>query len=121
MKKKKNPAGEKNLEGLEILGSGEMGFGGSEVSKHKVNTKAKQARKKEKMNTQLDRLDQIADEMRANKKGLCGSFSTGEQLYVALSANRTDILKSLGYSLSAALARLGPDWTAELIARHQYK
>ena len=73
------------------------------------------------MNTQLDRLDQIADKMRANKKYLCGPFSTGEQLYVSLCANRTDILKRLGYSVPAALARLGPDWTAELIARHQSK
>jgi hypothetical protein len=73
------------------------------------------------MSAQLDQLDQIADAMRSNKRDLCGAMSMGEQLYVAVSANRLDILKSLGYSVPAALSRLGPDWTVELIARHQYK
>lgn len=76
------------------------------------------------MSTQLDRLDQVAASLRSHSTTAKQHFyclSGGEQIYAALAANRTDLLKEIGYTIPAALARLGPDWTAELIQRHEYR
>ncbi len=47
--------------------------------------------------------------------------SVEEHLYISLAANRADFLDAAGYSIPAALAQLGPDWTAALVQRHQYQ
>lgn len=65
------------------------------------------------MNSQLDHLDDIA-------RQAFGPLSTGEQLYVALAANRADLLKQCRYTIAQALARLDDDWTAELVRRWRH-
>lgn len=73
------------------------------------------------MDAQLDYLDAIA--IRAAKGDTAGVsvLSTGERLYVALAANSAEMLQAQGYTVAEALARLGPDWTAQLIRRWQYR
>lgn len=74
------------------------------------------------MNSQLDYLDDIAREA-FGKRGTPAAFdslSTGQQLYVALAANRADLLKRVGYTIAQALARLDDDWTAELVRRWRH-
>ena len=70
---------------------------------------------------QLDRLDKIAAEFMAGNedvgKELFGVLSTGESCYVALAANRPDLLPhdSIAYMVN----RIGEEWLRELIARHK--
>ncbi|AXE32262.1 hypothetical protein DK842_21520 [Chromobacterium phragmitis] len=68
--------------------------------------------------SQLDYLDQITSDALNQIDSRVGQLSTGERLYVALAANRLDLMP--GYTIPQALARLGDDDVAELIARWQY-
>lgn len=68
--------------------------------------------------TQLDRLDSIAREARNQIDDRTGVLSTGERLYVALAANRLDLMPD--YTIAQALARLGEDDVAQLIKRWRY-
>lgn len=80
------------------------------------------------MKSQLDYLDRIAGGLfrgpnASRELGNGGGFpplSTGERVYVALAANRADLLASMGYTIAEAVARLGDDWTRELTRRWQY-
>ena len=47
-------------------------------------------------------------------------LSTGDRLYVVLASNRFDLLNAEKYTFAEAIARLGPEWTAELVKRWQY-
>lgn len=71
--------------------------------------------------SQLDTLDGVAIRVAKDDLTTFGVLSTGERLYVALAANRADLLDQLGYTVAEAIARLGQDWTNELIARWQYR
>lgn len=74
------------------------------------------------MSSHLDHLDDIARQA-FGKRGTPAAFeplSTGEQLYVALAANRADLLKQCRYTVAQALARLDDDWTAELVRRWRH-
>lgn len=68
--------------------------------------------------TQLNHLDGIAWEARNRIDDRTGVLSTGERLYVALAANRLDLMPD--YTIAQALARLGEDDVAELIKRWRY-
>ena len=46
-----------------------------------------------------------------------GVLSHGEVLYVALAANSINLLQEQGYTIAEALSRIGPEWTADLVAR----
>lgn len=71
--------------------------------------------------THLDHLDRLAARLvgTTDTRGW-GPLSTGERLYVALAANRADLLADDGYTVAEALARIGPEWSAELVLRWQY-
>ena len=71
------------------------------------------------MNSQFDRLDDIAKRMAGGDDESYGVLSTGERLYVVLASNRFDVLNAEKYTFAEAIARLGPEWTAELVARWQ--
>ena len=71
------------------------------------------------MNSQFDRLDDIAKRMAGGDDESYGVLSTGERLYVVLASNRFDLLNAEKYTFAEAIARLGPEWTAELVARWQ--
>lgn len=67
------------------------------------------------MNQQLDALDKIAQSTELEQH--IGLLSTGERIYVALAANRADLLTdNIGYSLH----RLGFEWREALICRHMH-
>ena len=72
------------------------------------------------MNSQFDRLDDIAKRMAGGDDESYGVLSTGERLYVVLASNRFDLLNAEKYTFAEAIARLGPEWTAELVARWQH-
>lgn len=73
------------------------------------------------MTSQLNHLDTLAARLvGTTDAGGWGPLSTGERLYVALAANRTDLLADDGYTVAQALARIGPEWVAELVQRWQY-
>lgn len=81
------------------------------------------------MSSQLDRLDCIAARLfqssRAgaepnDKRDFWGVLSTGEKLYVALAANRGDLLTAMDYTIAEALVRIGDEWVQELTRRWQY-
>ena len=72
------------------------------------------------MNSQFDRLDDIAKRMAGGDDESYGVLSTGERLYVVLASNRFDLLNAEKYTFAEAIARLGPEWTAELVKRWQY-
>lgn len=71
-------------------------------------------------NAQLDRLDAIAAKPAQTRRDLCGVLSTGERLYVALASSDFELLKRLDYTIPQAIARIGADWTNELVKRWQY-
>lgn len=70
---------------------------------------------------QLDYLDRIAMDFRAGKEKhaqrMFGPLSTGERCYVALAANRPDLLGK--DSIAYAVDRIGEEWARELIQRHK--
>ena len=72
-------------------------------------------------NPQLDRLDRIALEVAQRNDRCIGPLSTGEALYVALAANREDLLYALGYTIAQALDRIDDEWITELRQRWRYR
>jgi hypothetical protein len=68
---------------------------------------------------QLDRLDEIAEAVLAGDDDALGPVSTGERIYVALAANRAELMPA-GYTLVQAIARLDDD-TAALVARWEHR
>ena len=70
------------------------------------------------MSNNLDRLDDLAARWRATgvQPADVGVLSTAEALYVTLAASRVPE----GYSIAAALARIGEAWVQELVERHRY-
>jgi hypothetical protein len=71
---------------------------------------------------QLDHLDAVAESLKGNRaRGAFGVLSTGEKLYVALAANRADLLAGMRYTIAEALARLGGDDIVALARRWQYR
>lgn len=73
------------------------------------------------MNAQLDRLDAIALRVAKGNLDGFGVLSTGERLYVALAASSVELLDRQGYTIAEAIARIGTDWTAQLVSRWQYR
>jgi hypothetical protein len=69
--------------------------------------------------TQLDYLDELAEAVRAGRDDAIGPVSTGERIYVALAANRADLLPA-DYTIVQAIARLDDD-TAALVARWEHR
>lgn len=69
--------------------------------------------------SQLDYLDELALDVAKGQLDALGALSRGELVYVCLAANRPDLLPS--DTIAEALSRLGSEWTAELVARWQYK
>ena len=53
---------------------------------------------KQSMNTQLDYLDQVAGQIARRKFYAYGPLSSGERVYAALAANRSDLLQEDGYT-----------------------
>lgn len=69
---------------------------------------------------QFDRFDSLAHRVReTGDGGSLGPLSTGERIYVALAADRPDLLPS-GHSIVSAFVRLDDDWREELLRRWQY-
>ncbi|AOU98317.1 hypothetical protein BI364_10400 [Acidihalobacter yilgarnensis] len=73
------------------------------------------------MNPTLNRLDRIVHQVLHGDDDAAAGLSTAERLYVALAACRTEWLVNSGYTIPAALGRIGPEWTAELVARWEYR
>ncbi len=73
------------------------------------------------MSQQFDHLDALALRVAKGDESALGVLSRGEYLYVVLAANQTDLLAAGNDTVAEALARLGDDWTAQLIQRWQYK
>lgn len=71
--------------------------------------------------SQLDRLDEIADSVRQGDTDRVGVLSVGEQVYVGLAANSVEVLTQTGYTIAQAISRLGDDDTRALVARWRYK
>lgn len=67
------------------------------------------------MSSQFDRLDDIAKQLAHGDDESYGVLSTGERLYVILASNRHDLLNAAKFTFAEAIARLGPEWTAELV------
>lgn len=67
-----------------------------------------------------ERLDRLALAIRTTgEEGSIGVLSTGERLYVAMAANRPDLLA--GYTMVQAFARLEEQDTQQLIERWRYR
>jgi serine/threonine protein phosphatase PrpC len=71
--------------------------------------------------SQLDHLDDIAQEVREGNRDSVGVLSTGEKLYVALAGNSAAILADMGYTIAEAIARVGDDDIRALVERWQYR
>lgn len=71
--------------------------------------------------SQLDHLDEIAQDVRAGNRERVGVLSTGEKLYVALAGNSAALLADLGYTIPEAIARVGDDDTRALVERWRYR
>lgn len=70
--------------------------------------------------SQLERLDGIAEAARNGNFELVGVLSTGERLYVALASGKMQEVAA-DYTIVEALARLGEDDVRDLIERWRYK
>jgi hypothetical protein len=69
------------------------------------------------MDHQLEKLDaRVIDVARGDFAGLA-TLSTGEALYVALAANRYDVLDKMGFTIVAAWSRIGEHLQKQLEAR----
>lgn len=73
------------------------------------------------MNQQLDKLDRIVHLVLGGDDEAAAGLSTSERLYVALAANRIDLLIADCYGIPGALGRIGPEWIGELVARWEYR
>lgn len=56
----------------------------------------------------------ILSKIRDAKNGNLGILSTGEALIAALVLNRNDWLNDMGYTVTQALERIGPSWSARI-------
>ena len=70
---------------------------------------------------QLDRLDALTDRLRDGGEDGFWPLSTGERLYVALAANRVDLLEACDYTVAGALGRIGAEWGVALVKRWEYR
>ena len=75
---------------------------------------------KKSMNSQLDYLDQVAKQIARGEFHAYGPLSSGERVYAALAANRSDLLQEDGYTIAQALDCLGEEWLVELLQRWRY-
>jgi len=64
----------------------------------------------------FDGLDNIALHCKDGETSSFDVLSTGEQIYVALAANKPELIT--GYTVTEAINRLGPVWLSTLIQRH---
>lgn len=71
--------------------------------------------------SKLDRLDSIAEAVKAGDYSRVGVLSTSERVYVALAANSSKLLKQQNYTIPEAMARLGWEDLQELVSRWEYK
>ncbi|MCA3058969.1 MAG: hypothetical protein ING60_04000 [Rhodocyclaceae bacterium] len=71
-------------------------------------------------NKQIDRLNACALDIAKRHDAAFGVLSTGEKCYVALAANRVDLLTEMGYTIPEAMARTGDEWCGYLIYSWQY-
>ena len=69
--------------------------------------------------SQLDYLDKLAVKLSEGNTDCIGGLSRGETIYACLAANKPGLLKN--DMVAEALARLGEDWTKELVSRWQYR
>ncbi len=65
-------------------------------------------------------LDELVEEVANGNLERYTPLSTGQRLYIALAANRADLLKQDGFTIVQALDRLGEDWTTYLFNRWKY-
>lgn len=91
-----------------------MGFGDLEE-------KGKGQKAQVTMSNRFEDLDRIAEEIRQRSQIQLRFLGSDDFLYVCLAADRTDLMDEFGFTVPAALLRLGPDWTAALVQRHQYQ
>ena len=68
-------------------------------------------------NAALNRLDHCAGAMRLGEEDGYWVLSTGERLYVALAANRADLLEADCFTIPQALQRIGLEWASALAER----
>lgn len=79
------------------------------------------------MNSPFDQLDRIAEEIRQRSQIQPRApfpyrfLGNDDFLYVCLAADRADLMDEFGFTIPAALSRLGPAWTAALVQRHHYQ
>lgn len=69
---------------------------------------------------QIDHLNQMALEVASGRDDGFWVLSTGERAYVALAANRPDLLKADGNTIAEALARIGDAWAIALVECWRY-
>ncbi|MDU4254408.1 hypothetical protein [Pseudomonas sp.] len=73
------------------------------------------------MNDQLDHLDKLAVQVAKGDLDCVGGLSRGEYLYVALAANSSALLAQSNDTIAEAIARLGDEWTYQLVERWRYR
>ncbi len=69
----------------------------------------------------FDYLDGIAKQVAGGRLAAFRPLSTGERLYVALAANRADLLSTDGYTIVQAWNRVDEDWARELMSRWAHR
>ena len=72
-------------------------------------------------NEQLDHLDGLALRVAKGDESGLSALSRGEYLYVVMASNRADLLAAGNDTIAEAIARLGEEWTAQLVERWQYR
>lgn len=72
---------------------------------------------------EVNKLNAIADQMRdgGGDEDCFWALSTSARLYIALAANRFDLLEECGYTIVAAVGRIGPDWAEALLKHWEYR
>ena len=58
-------------------------------------------------NSHIDHLNELVLSVAKGDLSAFGAISTGEAIYVALAANRVDLLEKMDYTIPEALARIG--------------
>lgn len=71
-------------------------------------------------NSQIDRLNELVLAVAKGDLSAFGVISTGEACYVALAANRMDLLEKMDYTIPEALARISNEWVEHLVYSWQY-
>ena len=72
-------------------------------------------------NEQLDRLDEAACKVARGDDRFYRGLSKGERLYVAVAANRHDLLHGEKYRMVQAIAGIDSELIGELFNRWRYK